>query len=563
MVNRLRLASGLVLFVFVLGHLLNHALGLISLEAMNAGLAVFILPWRGWAGTALLAGAVIVHVGVALWSFARRRSLRLPRWEWAQLSLGFAIPFLLLEHVAGTRLASEFAGVDDDYTLVQLLYWEVLSPRYVIQQILLTLVVWVHGCIGIHYWLRVKVWYPRAVPLLYAGALLVPALALGGFVSSGMEIRSLAGTPGFVEATLGAGNVTPATVAFVDGVTNAGLVTAVLMLLAAASVQSARFLYRKRPGAPRLIYRDSRVLDIMPGATALDTIRAAGIGHASVCGGRGRCSTCRVRVGAGADALAPPSLQEQRVLERISAPPNVRLACQIRPTRDLEVTPLLPPTATAREGLAMPRFLAGEELEIAILFADLRDYTGLAEAKLPFDTVFILNRFFEAMGRAIEQSGGRVDKFLGDGVMALFGLGATPETACRQALDAARAMAERLEELNGSLAADLPRPLRMGIGIAFGPVIVGELGYGPGKGLTAIGDAVNLASRLEALSKERAAQLVVTDEVARRAGRDLSVVAAEPVQVKGKREPVLVRLIGLAGDEPAGAPTASQPGPRS
>src|SRR5690606_23643483 len=179
-------------------------------------------------------------------------------------------------------------------------------------------------------------------------------------------------------------------------------------------------------GMPRLTYRDDRIIDIPPGATVLEAIRGAGIPHAAVCGGRGRCSTCRVRVGRGAEHLPPPGPDELRVLDRIGRPPQVRLACQIRPVADLEVTPLLPPTATARDGLPAPGYRHGQEREIAILFADLRGFTGLADSRLPYDVVFILNRYFDAMGRAVEQAGGRLDKFIGDGVMALFGVEAGP-----------------------------------------------------------------------------------------------------------------------------------------
>ncbi len=124
----------------------------------------------------------------------------------------------------------------------------------------------------------------------------------------------------------------------------------------------------------------------------------------------------------------------------------MRLACQLRPSGDLQVTPLLPPNAVARDGFRRPDYLQGMEKEIAILFADIRAFTQLSEQKLPYDVVFLLNRYFAEMGRAVEGAGGRIDKFIGDGVMALFGLDSGVEAGCREALAAARAMAERLVE---------------------------------------------------------------------------------------------------------------------
>src|SRR5205085_12145517 len=202
----------------------------------------------------------------------------------------------------------------------------------------------------------------------------------------------------------------------------------------------------------------------------------AGIPHASVCGGRGRCSTCRVRVRGEVHALDPPSASEMRVLHRIGARPNIRLACMLRPRGEVEVTPLLPPLAIAADRRRRVDFVQGSEREIAILFADIRGFTALAEGRLPYDVVFVLNRYFSAMGRAIESAGGRVDKFIGDGVMALFGIESGTRAGCREALAAARLMSQRPGELNRSPHAELERPLRIGTGSPCGPVLAGPRG---------------------------------------------------------------------------------------
>ncbi len=224
-----------------------------------------------------------------------------------------------------------------------------------------------------------------------------------------------------------------------------------------------------------------------PGMSVLEASRAAGIPHASVCGGRGRCSTCRVRIGEGAEHLPPPAPDEARVLARIGgAAGKVRLACQLRPTRDLAVVPLLPASAGPRDVRVQVDPGQGMEREIAVLFADLRAFTRMAEGRLAYDVVFGLNQYFAAMGQAIEGAGGRVDKFIGDGIMALFGIDLEPEAACRRALAGARAMAAALDRLNRQLEHDLREPLRMGIGLHVGHVILGEMGFGRATALTAI-----------------------------------------------------------------------------
>ena len=252
----------------------------------------------------------------------------------------------------------------------------------------------------------------------------------------------------------------------------------------------------------------------------------------------GAVSTCRVRIAEGGDGQPAASEEEVKVLARVGAPANVRLACQLRPTADLTVIPLLPPETGVESSRPRPNYLQGSEREIAILFADLRSFTQFAESKLPYDVVFALNQYFRGMGQAVEAAGGRLDKFIGDGVMALFGIQDDLEQGCRQALAAAAAMAEALEHLNHQLRYDLEQPLRMGIGIHAGPAIVGEMGYGPATTVTAVGDTVNTASRLETMTKDFAVQAVISAQVAQQAGADLSAFEVRQVDVRGRAEPL-------------------------
>jgi adenylate cyclase len=300
----------------------------------------------------------------------------------------------------------------------------------------------------------------------------------------------------------------------------------------------------------RVGYPDGRSVEVMPGTSVLEASRLAGIPHAHVCGGRGRCSTCRIRVRGETGSIDPPGEDELRVLRRIGATANVRLACQLRPHGAIEVTPLLPPFAHAADARRRVDFAQGSEREIAILFADIRGFTSLAEGRLPYDVVFVLNRYFTTMGRAVEAAGGRVDKFIGDGVMALFGIESGPRAACREALAAARQMSERLDELNQSLQDELDGPLRIGIGIHVGPTIVGEMGYGSAVAITAIGDAVNTASRLETLTKTYGCELVVSEETVSCAGLDLSAFPRHEIEIRGKRDMLAVRTLARAAELP-------------
>ncbi len=541
MIRRLRLISGLTLFVFLATHLINHSLGLVSLSALEAGREVFLALWRNLPATLWLYGALLVHAGLAFWALYQRRRLAMPPWEWVQLIFGLAIPLLAVQHVFGTRGAHELLGTEDSYSYVLRVYW-VLNPSVLLpRHVALVLVAWGHGCIGLHFWLRLKPWYARWLPVTYGLAIVLPLLGLLGFMVAGLEVRRLAEDPQWLAALQAtAGLPDQAGLDRLDGIFRLFLAIYLCLFVVTLVARQLRNAWDRRKGAIHVTYPSGRRIPAIAGATILDVSRTAGVPHASVCGGRGRCSTCRVRVTAGFDSLPLPDDAERRVLARIGAPPLVRLACQTRPTADVEVAPLLAPAADTTAARRRPGYLQGDEREIAILFADIRGFTSLSENRLPYDVVFLLNQYFRAMGEAVEEAGGRLDKFIGDGVMALFGIEKGVADGSRRALDAARRMSLRLAEMNAVLRGDLPEPLRIGIGIHSGPVIVGEMGYGPAVSLTAVGDTVNTASRLEALTKEFEVQLVVSEPVLRSAGAALADFPREEIELRGRRSTLTV-----------------------
>jgi len=545
MVGRLRLWSGYVLFFYVVTHLLNHTLGLVSLRVIEAGRQWFAFLWHNPVGETALYGALFGHFFLALWSLYRRRALKLSSWEWTQWILGVLIIPLGATHVVGTGLAHELYGVETGYpwVLASLVVggWTVIA-----QQFALPVVVWLHACIGLHFAWRLRPWYRTWLPLLYAIALLVPVGGIAGAAIALRDMAELAQQQGFL-ANLFARVHVPTQ----EGIDNLYAISrnlqigALLLLIGALSARPLRDLWERRAGVVRLDYDQRRSVAQSTGLTILEMSRIAGIPHASVCGGRGRCSTCRVRIGGQDRAKLPePSAEEQKVLARVGAPANVRLACQLRPPPGhYRVTPLLPASAGPVEAYRRQPQAHGGEHYVAILFADIRGFTAISEGKLPYDVVFLLNRYFRATGQAIEAAGGRLDKFIGDGVMAIFGLNSEPQVACRQALDAARRMAAALDDLNEAMSGDIDQPLRIGIGLHSGPTIVGEMGYARATHLTAIGDTVNIASRLEALTKEFTAELVVSQELLDRAGIDLGAYESHDVEIRGRQGRLTVRAV--------------------
>ncbi len=549
MVGRIRLWSAYVLLLYVTMHLLNHAVGLVSLRALEETRTWFMYLWENPVGHVALYGAVLIHFSLAMWSVFRRRALRLSSWEWTQLALGASIVPMAAAHVTGTRIATDYFGIHDGYPWV-LASLTAGTWMGVARQFGLVIVVWIHACIGLHFAWRLRPWYRDWLPTLYAVALLVPAAGIGG---AGVALRDFAylaaERPDFLANLFEKLNAPDAAhVAQIYRIADTLAGTSLVLLLASFAGRPLRDLWQRRAGVVQLTYGEGQVVSLPAGHSVLEMSRIGGVPHASVCGGRGRCSTCRVRVGGPDRALLPPaSEEEQKVLDRVGAPENVRLACQLHPPPGrYRMTPLLPALAGPVEAYRRQPQAHGGERYVAILFADIRGFTSISEGRLPYDVVFLLNRYFRATGHAIESAGGRLDKFIGDGVMAIFGLTADPERACKQALEAARRMTLALDDLNEALSGDLDQPLRIGIGLHAGPTIVGEMGYERATQLTAIGDTVNTASRLETLTKEFGVQLVVSEELLERAGVLLPDAARHEVAIRGRQGRMAVRAVTRA-----------------
>ncbi len=537
--SRARLYSGLVLFVFAATHLINHSLGLVSVEAMDAVRVVRSGLWRSAPGTILLYGSLITHAALALHKFAGQRTWRLSFWPAIQLISGLVIPVFLMRHIIGTRMVNELFSVNDNYG--DHVLW-ILWPDQAWRQAILITLVWVHGCIGLHFWLRMKPWYGSVRWPLFAAAVLAPTMAFAGFSVAARQVRA-GGT--FVSP------LKPEEVEFVYATMSNVLWGFVGVLAAVIGTRLARMVIDRVTARIKVTYGIDKTVINRAGPTLLEISQRHGIPHASVCGGRARCSTCRVRVLDGLEHLHGVSDAERRVLERVGAGANVRLACQLRPSADLSVATLLPATRIGPEDIAMQdRYVWGVEQTVSIMFADIRGFTALSEDRLPFDVVFLLNQFLGQMSGAIEDSGGYVDKFLGDGIMAIFGIESSKEQGARDALRAARSMSGVLSALNRSLASDLPRPLNIGIGVNTGAAILGRVGdAGQASGtrrITALGDTVNTASRLEAAAKELGVQLVISARTARASGYDLGGARTDTIKLRGKANRIRVLIVDQA-----------------
>lgn len=306
---------------------------------------------------------------------------------------------------------------------------------------------------------------------------------------------------------------------------------------------------------PHIYYLPDERL-VQPGQdifTLLDAALEAGIPHTHVCGGNARCSTCRVLITEGLDYCAPRTPAEQELAQRLHLNPEVRLACQTEILGEGTIT-LRRLSLDAHDmgmfhdeasGKVAPSF-KGQEQKIAILFADIRGFTPFSEALLPYDVIYVLDRYFQLMGQEIQRHGGFVNVYMGDGLMALFGVD-DPKQAVERAVRAGLDMLDALERLNPSLEALYHRRLRMGIGINYGTTVIGTIGDPKAPVWTAIGDAVNLASRVEAANKPLGTSFLISEKAYQEVKDLVTVNPYFQVQLPGKSgEYSLYEVVGIA-----------------
>ncbi len=191
--------------------------------------------------------------------------------------------------------------------------------------------------------------------------------------------------------------------------------------------------------------------------------------------------------------------------------------------------------------------LAGERREVSILFQDIRGFTTISERTDPAVLVRMLNQFFTEMVAAVEAEGGIVKQFTGDGVMALFGAPNQYPDSPARAVRAALGMVQRLESLNVRLQEQDFPVLHIGVGIHTGEVVAGLIGPDKRVEYAVVGDPVNLASRIEGLTKELQATIVISEVTASRLGPEVTLGRTATMAVKGKEKPVQVVEV-LAND---------------
>ncbi|MCB1177408.1 MAG: 2Fe-2S iron-sulfur cluster binding domain-containing protein [Leptospiraceae bacterium] len=278
------------------------------------------------------------------------------------------------------------------------------------------------------------------------------------------------------------------------------------------------------------------VENAIEGETILDISLKNEIPHINACGGKAKCSTCRVIILENIQNISKINEKEAALKEIKGFEENIRLACQTKVLGDISLRRLVIDSEDLEGAVEENAETTGREEKLAILFSDIRGYTSFSEKALPYDTIHILNRYFKIMGEKILQFNGYIDKYIGDGLMAIFGL---DKTNCKnpavEAVLCGLEMLKAMEDINSYLQKNFEVSFDIGIGIHYGSAIVGKIGH-PGKmQFTAIGDTVNTASRIESANKLAGTRLLISEELKNSISENLVIGKTLFTNLKGKK----------------------------
>lgn len=261
---------------------------------------------------------------------------------------------------------------------------------------------------------------------------------------------------------------------------------------------------------------DNRIIETEKGLSILQISLKNQIPHTHICFGEAQCSTCRVEILEGLENLPPRNQLEKQLAKKKGWTESIRLACQTIPEGDIKIRRLILDDYDAQIAQEESSFfIQGKLDDIVVMFVDIKDFTKFVERELPYDVVFLLNRYFNIIGDIVLVSDGYIDKFIGDSLMAIFGINKEKPTIefCLDGVFSAIKILEKTYEFNEYLKKNFNHQLSIRIGLAYGKAVLGMFGHRKKNQYTAIGDVVNLASRLENANKKSNTNILISDSL--------------------------------------------------
>ena len=282
-------------------------------------------------------------------------------------------------------------------------------------------------------------------------------------------------------------------------------------------------------------FPDNKEFEIKGDETVLEAALRSGIAFAHACGGRAKCSTCRIWIIEGLEACSERTEIEGELAKRLGFTSEVRLACQLRPTGPLRIRRLVIDETDLMICSQLDRVAAtrvGEIKKVAVLFSDVVDSTSMSEKLSPYDLMYLLNRYFVQVGDVIERNGGFIDRFIGDGVMAIFGI-EDQDNAPLFAVNAALQILETADQMKPFFASMYGVDFDIRTGIHYGETVIGSLGSVGHERLTAIGEVPNVASRVEAANREAGTRLLISQDLYDEIKDDVNVADFVRIRLRG------------------------------
>jgi class 3 adenylate cyclase/nitrite reductase/ring-hydroxylating ferredoxin subunit len=283
---------------------------------------------------------------------------------------------------------------------------------------------------------------------------------------------------------------------------------------------------------------DNVEFDIGPEETLLEAGLKSGIAFAHACGGRAKCSTCRISVVEGLEACSERTEIEQQMADRLGLTDDMRLACQLRPNGNVSIRRLVLDETDLMMCSQLDRAVTtrtGEAKPITVMFGDIVNFTSISGSLSPYDVMYLLNRYFVQAGEIIEQNGGFIDKFVGDGLMALFGVDDQPNAPLRSVKSALQIL-DSADQLKSFFASLYNVEFDIRIGLHYGEAVLGSLGSIGRDQLTAIGEVVNVASRIEQANKEAGTRLLISEALYKEVESNVDVSDFLRVRLKGTED---------------------------
>ncbi len=549
-ITKLRIFTGLILFVYVFMHLLNHSFNLISIQSADfVRKEYFSLIWQNPIGIFALYFSLITHMFLGFYAIIIKKSFKLKLKDWLQIIFPILALLMLIQHVAVSFIITKIFPGEETYELVFAAIHS--TPDEYLSTTLLftfmTIFIWFHGVIGIDSYIKHKASQNKNLNFYFKFTLffklfywIFPTVSVLGFLIGLKEmsyvahIKTLENEENFMFSILSKfipQDAFPYVLQVKPIVMNYyPIFVLILIILIVWSIIKIKFF-----GTIKVYYPGTKSVLITKGTSILEASKIGKIPHQGICGGRGRCTTCRIKIISSKGDVIKPNINEIKAIERAGLEDGIRLACQLRPTNNISVIPLLNPNSTL-ESLKNLLNLTGKEQETVILFVDLRDFTKLSEKVLPYDVVYILNKYYAACGEVIEKNYGRLDKFIGDGIMAIFDKSKSINENSKNAIISANNISSKMKQLNKEIFSEFSEKIKFGIGIHAGNTIVGMMGYGNNVSETVVGDNVNIASRLESLTKNFECELVVSKYVASNANINTKNLVSKKVKIRGRKD---------------------------